>query len=219
MDAARLLIRTSCQKAVDEFIDVKINGEIFHLRVLEDSYGPMRIVITQPKGTDGRGNVSDCSEEETEERRLLAEEPVSERESEGEGENLIAFNHIVNNNYEQLIIEDQAANSNFDLEGSKVNSKASNNDVNEDFLKVNGGGSVEIRGVFKKDRWVEFGGKGLGQEVGVGGPELCTNSDQSVIGGGGRRETKSNIVGLLNKPNTNSEGSSGGKGGLKGGCL
>jgi hypothetical protein len=219
MDAARLLIRTSYQKLVDEFIDVKINGEIFHLRVLEDSYGPMRIVISQPKNPDGRDNASVCSEDESEERRLSVEEPESERESEGEGENLLAFNHIVNNNNEHLIIVDQVANSNFELEGSKANSMASINVLNVDSLEVKGGGSVEIGGVIKKGRWVEFGGKGLGQEVGVGGPELYTNSDLSVKGGGGRRETKSDIVGLLNKPNTNSEGSSGGKGGLKGGVY
>jgi hypothetical protein len=36
MDVARLMIRTSCQQVVDEFIDVKVNDEIFHLRVLEE---------------------------------------------------------------------------------------------------------------------------------------------------------------------------------------
>jgi hypothetical protein len=29
MDVARLLIRTSCQKAVDKFVNVQVNGEIF----------------------------------------------------------------------------------------------------------------------------------------------------------------------------------------------
>jgi hypothetical protein len=79
MDVARLLIRTSCQQPVDEFIYVKVNGEIFHLRILEDSYGPMRIMIPQDKGTDGRDKGSNCSEEEEgeeEERRLLEVEEV-----------------------------------------------------------------------------------------------------------------------------------------------
>ncbi|PNX76543.1 hypothetical protein L195_g032496, partial [Trifolium pratense] len=39
LDVAHLMIRTSCQQVVDEFIDVKVNGDLFHLRVLEDSYG------------------------------------------------------------------------------------------------------------------------------------------------------------------------------------
>ncbi|MCH79650.1 DUF4283 domain protein [Trifolium medium] len=53
IDVARILIYTSCQKVVDEFIDVKINCEIFHLRVLEDSYGPMRLMVSQPQVQDG----------------------------------------------------------------------------------------------------------------------------------------------------------------------
>jgi hypothetical protein len=223
MDAARLLIRTSCQKPVDEFIDVNINGELFHLRVLEDSYGPMRIMIPQSKGTDGRGNVSVCSEaedEDEEERRLSEEEPESERESEGEGENLIALNPLVIANDEPLLIANHGDISNSVVEGSKEYSNEVTNVVNEDFLKVNGGGTVVLEGVSKKDRWVEFGGKDLGQEVGVGGPGLCTNSYQLVKGGGNRRETKSEDVGLLNKPNLSYEVSSGGKGGLKGGgCI
>ncbi|MCH92049.1 hypothetical protein A2U01_0012981, partial [Trifolium medium] len=49
----RLMIRTSCQLVVDEFIGVKINGEVFHLRVIEDSYGPMRIMTSQNQGQQG----------------------------------------------------------------------------------------------------------------------------------------------------------------------
>ncbi|PNX64496.1 hypothetical protein L195_g062144, partial [Trifolium pratense] len=66
MDVARLMIRTSCQQVIDEFIDVKVNGIIFHLRVLEDSYGPMRILIPQNQGLGGR-DLEDASEEEEEE--------------------------------------------------------------------------------------------------------------------------------------------------------
>jgi hypothetical protein len=68
MDVARLMIRTSCQQVVDEFIDVKINGKIYHLRVLEDSYGLMRIMIPQNKNLDGRDieEESDGDEEEVE---------------------------------------------------------------------------------------------------------------------------------------------------------
>jgi hypothetical protein len=53
---------------VDEFIDVKINGKIYHLRVLEDSYGLMRIMIPQNKNLVGRDieEESDGDEEEVE---------------------------------------------------------------------------------------------------------------------------------------------------------
>jgi hypothetical protein len=229
MDAARLLIRTSCQKPVDEFIDVNINDEIFHLRVIEDSHGPMRIVISQPKGKDGRGFDSDCSDEEEEERRLVEEEPEpeSERESEGEGENLLALNPVVKNFNEPLLSVEQDANSNFELEGSKANSFTpnnansinTNNVVIEEFVNVSGGGSLEIREAVRKDRWVEVGCKDLGQEGGVVGPTLYTNLHQSVKGGGDRRKTKSDLVGCSTKPNLNLEGSSGSTGVLRRGVY
>jgi hypothetical protein len=47
MDVARLMNRTSCQQIIDEFVDVKVNDVVYHLRVMEDSYGPMRIMIPQ----------------------------------------------------------------------------------------------------------------------------------------------------------------------------
>ncbi|GAU46956.1 hypothetical protein TSUD_403050 [Trifolium subterraneum] len=49
MDVARLMIRMSCQQIIDEFVDVNINDVVYHLRVLEDSYGSMRIMIPQKK--------------------------------------------------------------------------------------------------------------------------------------------------------------------------
>ncbi|GAU42969.1 hypothetical protein TSUD_188420 [Trifolium subterraneum] len=67
MDVARLMIRTSCHHVVDEFCDVKVNGKIFHLRVLEDSYGPMRILIPHTNGHDGRDGGEPEEEEEEEE--------------------------------------------------------------------------------------------------------------------------------------------------------
>jgi hypothetical protein len=106
MDVARILIRTSCQQVVDEFFDVKINGDIFHLRIIEDSYGPMRIVIPQAQAQDDRAVCGDSSEEDDEEpeRRLLMEEEELERESEGEGENLLALNSIVNANNSLIMV-------------------------------------------------------------------------------------------------------------------
>ncbi|PNX63169.1 hypothetical protein L195_g061494, partial [Trifolium pratense] len=89
MDVARILIRSSCQIVVDEFIDVKVNGEIFHLRVLEDSYGPMKILVPQqhePELID-----SDDESEEEEERGLMVAEEEEERELEGDENTLLAL--------------------------------------------------------------------------------------------------------------------------------
>ncbi|MCI48242.1 hypothetical protein A2U01_0069485, partial [Trifolium medium] len=83
MDVARLMIRTSCQQVVDEFIDVMVNGETYHLCVLEDSYGPMRILIPQDHGPKERGSDDESEEEEEEERRLTEVEEELERESVG----------------------------------------------------------------------------------------------------------------------------------------
>ncbi|MCH95181.1 DUF4283 domain protein, partial [Trifolium medium] len=153
MDVARILIRTSCQKVVDEFIDVKINAEIFHLRVVEDSYGPMRLMIPQPQGQNGRVVSEDEDEEEEEERRLLAAEEEWERESEGEGENLMALNFFVNAINSPPIVSNQ----------------------------VVGGMCLDV-GVSMVDRMCVNGSKGLGQEEGAGGPSLSIIPHKSVMG-------------------------------------
>ncbi|MCH82641.1 hypothetical protein A2U01_0003452, partial [Trifolium medium] len=88
MDVARLMIRTSCQIVVDEFIDVKVNGEIFHLRVLEDSYGPMKILIPQQNDIEERESEGESEEKEEEEeeeeevRGLMVVDEEVERELE-----------------------------------------------------------------------------------------------------------------------------------------
>jgi hypothetical protein len=80
---------------VDEFIDVKINDKNFHLRNLEDSYGPMRIMIPQNKNNNGRDNEVESDEEDEEDdeeeedeeqdRLIMAEiEQGQERECAGE---------------------------------------------------------------------------------------------------------------------------------------
>jgi hypothetical protein len=102
MDVARIMIRTSCQIVVDEFLDVKINDEVFQFRILEDSYGPMRIPLPQNQSLAEKVNTDDEdeeeeeeeeeAEEEEEERRLLMGEEDQERESVGEGEYSNAFN-------------------------------------------------------------------------------------------------------------------------------
>jgi hypothetical protein len=97
MDVARLMIRTSCQRVVDEFVDVKVNGKIFHLRVLEDSYGPMRIMIPQKKNLNGRDNEGESEDEEDEEDEdhLLGEEEVEVmQQKEGAKDNGIALNLV-----------------------------------------------------------------------------------------------------------------------------
>ncbi|GAU51106.1 hypothetical protein TSUD_141480 [Trifolium subterraneum] len=74
MDVARIMIRTSCHQVVDEFIDVRVNDLFFHLRVLEDSYGPMRILMAHNKGPDGRDDeIAEEEEEEGEHDRLVEE--------------------------------------------------------------------------------------------------------------------------------------------------
>jgi hypothetical protein len=126
MDVARILIRTSCHKVVDEYLDVKINGEIFHLRILEDSYGPMRIMVPQPQIQDGR-TLGDVESEEAEtmegdERRPPEEEMESERESEGEGENLVALNSVDAANKFPIMLSNVLHNLNNETEVFEENS-------------------------------------------------------------------------------------------------
>jgi hypothetical protein len=101
MDVARLLIRTSCQQHVDEFVDVRVNGEIFRLRVLEDSNGPMRIILPQPNVVHDRDGCSEEEEEEEDEEEVeglgqLMMEDVAERESERDQHNPLALTSPVN---------------------------------------------------------------------------------------------------------------------------
>ncbi|GAU42391.1 hypothetical protein TSUD_296890 [Trifolium subterraneum] len=97
MDVARLMIRTSCQKITDEFVDVKVNGDIYHLCVLEDSYGPMRIMIPQKNGNEGRDSSVESEEDEEEEvRRMWTEGDIEEREFEEDGAG--GPQHTSNNN-------------------------------------------------------------------------------------------------------------------------
>jgi hypothetical protein len=78
MDVARLMIRTSSQRVVDDFIDVKVNGKIFHLRVIEDSYGPMRIMLPHKENLNGRDIEveSEDEDEEEDDEHLLGEEEI-----------------------------------------------------------------------------------------------------------------------------------------------
>lgn len=48
MDIVRIMVRTHMASLVNESIDVKINGIM--LKIIEDSYGPLRIVLNQKGG-------------------------------------------------------------------------------------------------------------------------------------------------------------------------
>jgi hypothetical protein len=189
MDVARLLIRTSSQKAIDEFIDVQINGEFFHLRVLEDSYGPMRVMVTQDKGHDGRASSSSSSEADDEEdmvRLAEAAEEVSERESEGEGENLLALNVEVIANNSHLSPVDHGNELIFEKERMQENSNYSCNDdiLNEEKLKFRGRvSSLDGGGINKEVLFNETNDKLLGQEVARGGPEILISKHKTIEGG------------------------------------
>ncbi|GAU49604.1 hypothetical protein TSUD_407690 [Trifolium subterraneum] len=45
MDVARIMIRTVELKVIDECVEMDINNETFQLRIIEDSYGPMRLMV------------------------------------------------------------------------------------------------------------------------------------------------------------------------------
>ncbi|GAU23839.1 hypothetical protein TSUD_380010 [Trifolium subterraneum] len=186
MDVARLLIRTSCHKPVDEFIDVKINGELFHLRVVEDSYGPMRLMVPQTQGQNGRANSDDDDDEEEEGTRWLAVEEEVERDSEGECENLIALNSCVNANNHPLNVFDQVEVTNEHREERVENSNKSFNEdsnFNSKYLNSMEGCTDVVGGGVRKDSLSEIDGEGMGQVDGEGGPTLTINSNQIVIGG------------------------------------
>ncbi|GAU21572.1 hypothetical protein TSUD_35350 [Trifolium subterraneum] len=74
-----------------------VNDEIFHIRVIEDSYGPMRIMVPQTHHREGRDDEGGSTEDEEEELFPAAEE-VMEREDGHEKENLLALIPINNAN-------------------------------------------------------------------------------------------------------------------------
>jgi hypothetical protein len=177
---------------VDEFFDVKINDEIFHLRALEDSYGHMRIMITQSKEQDGRKINSDDSEaDEEEEVRLSTAVEEAGRDSEGEGDNLLALKSIVNANNIALINQDQVEDLHNGREGNKENSNCVLNYVPilyENDLKVEGRGDVDFGGAVKVDGFGVEDAILLGQQEGDGGPAIFMSPQQIVKGGVVRRK-------------------------------
>ncbi|MCH85835.1 hypothetical protein A2U01_0006687, partial [Trifolium medium] len=217
MDVARLLIRTSCQKPVDEFLYVNVNGETFHLRIIEDSNGPMRLMLPQPQGQDGRDNIRDSSDDEEEEevRTLLAAEEDKERESEGEGDNLLALNSVVIANNSPINVLDQVEDLNLEKERR---GEFSNNSIYVD-PNLNAATCDSVRGcadleggVEEEDKLNVMDGNLLGQEEGVVGPTVPIILHQNVIGGVNRRLSNSEPLGRSHKPNSLCFKDSGGKG-------
>ncbi|CAJ2635642.1 unnamed protein product [Trifolium pratense] len=178
MDVARLMIRTSCQEIIDEFIDVKFNGDVYHLRVLEDSYGPMRIMIPQKNGNEGRDSSVESEEDGEEEvRGMWTEGDMEDRESEmGE---LLALKSASNANIVQVNISGPNLGSNNDKAEGKESSKC-----------VDG-----VRS--KEDNRLVDGGILLGHEDGAGGTQHTSNTNLSITGGVVRNETQSAEVSCL----------------------
>ncbi|MCH85843.1 hypothetical protein A2U01_0006695, partial [Trifolium medium] len=215
MDVARLLIRTSCQRVVDEFFDVKVNGEIFHLRVIEDSYGPMRIMLPNSKGTNGRDNEKVFSEEEEEDeaeeeergRWVVEEEP--ERESVGEEANLLALTPYVNTSNNSNYVSETVLAANNDLEDMEENS-------NLNFT----GGMVNKDGVADEvDGMKDLDGNLLGLEVGEVGPANSSNIHHTVMRGVTSRLVQSEDLGRVGEPINLIDRARGGKGEQKGGVY
>ncbi|CAI8618039.1 unnamed protein product [Vicia faba] len=50
MDIARILIRTLHDKVLDDFMKVKIDESVYTIRLVEDSYGPLRINLVKKWG-------------------------------------------------------------------------------------------------------------------------------------------------------------------------
>lgn len=46
MDVARILVRTKRILVLNEAFNVKINGDVFRLKVIEDSHGPLRVFMS-----------------------------------------------------------------------------------------------------------------------------------------------------------------------------
>ncbi|CAJ2637223.1 unnamed protein product [Trifolium pratense] len=238
MDVARILIRTSCQKPVDEFFDVKVNGEIFHMRLIEDSNGPMRLNLPQPQGKDGRDSVrvltedeEDETEEEEEEeedvRRMLTVADEFERESKGGGENLLALYYTVNANNTTLMEVDHVIVTIFLRETGEENSNHSINlDTNlnsgrviSENLNSKRGYVVLEGGEEMVDSLIVKDGKLMGREEGVGEPTFSVLPKQNVMRVTGRRGSTSVDLGQLHNSNNQLGCVSGDAGELRGGVY
>ncbi|PNX55343.1 hypothetical protein L195_g048970 [Trifolium pratense] len=99
MDVAKILIRTPSLKSVDHFLTGKVNEELFQVRIIEDSYGQMRIVIPSKGTKERRDAISSCSKDEDDVFRAMEEEVVEEERDGTEGRRyLSALTNFVNVN-------------------------------------------------------------------------------------------------------------------------
>jgi hypothetical protein len=149
----------------------------------------MRVMVTQDKGHDGRASSRSSSEADDEEdmvRLAEAAEEVSERESEGEGENLLALNVEVIANNSHLSPVDHGNELIFEKERMQENSNYSCNDdiLIEENLKFRGRvSSLDGGGINKEVLFNETNDKLLGQEVARGGPEILISKHKTIEGG------------------------------------
>ncbi|MCH96251.1 hypothetical protein A2U01_0017235 [Trifolium medium] len=134
MDVARLLVRTKGYNVVNETVEATIDGETFLLRIVEDSFGPMRIAIPSFTNKDGRDEETGSSDEEEEFGHPEMADHVGEdldsdneeRECEGEGRHSLALIAVVNSNEEGFekgvtdlaIIQESENNSDFSAYGN-----------------------------------------------------------------------------------------------------
>jgi hypothetical protein len=206
MDVARISIRTSCHQPVDEFFDILVNGETFRLRILEDSYGPMRIILPNNNVTNGRDGVDNAGDEEEEDEeeeeeveeigRILEEDTVV-RESEGDQRNLLALTPHINalNNQDNLSI----AVSNGINERENVMENVSNEVIADTFSNFNNsnerGVDSKEGGVCAEDNNLIKGGFELGQGEVVGGSQKSISDQNTVLEKVDRRLTQSDVVG------------------------
>jgi hypothetical protein len=192
MDVARLMIRTSRQCVVDEFVDVKVNGNFFRLRVLEDSYGPMRIMIPQNSGPEGRdGDESEEEREDEEFMRLMVEEEVADRYSEMGEENHLAITTVKNANVDNNVPDfERNVTLKKGVHQPKEIVLSGNVNIHPGGMGRNKGGNQEENRMLEDEFLVGQGG-------GIGGSQNSLNTDCSLAGGVVRNLTMYDVAGQL----------------------
>ncbi|MCH86156.1 hypothetical protein A2U01_0007010, partial [Trifolium medium] len=165
MDVAQIMIRTVEQKVIDELVEVDINNEIFQLRIIEDSYGPMRIMVAQEKRCDGRDAESNQSDEEEDENSIPVEEEDDLSINAGD-KNLLALTNFVNDNNGR---REDLGNGDMRINGEELNLETTYN--------LNGGENSNNREVFNIKDTVEViqVENSRGVESGRMGPDLISS--------------------------------------------
>lgn len=73
MDISIFLVRTACMNVLNEFFNVNIDGVSFRIKLTEDTYDPLRLVVN-PKSLKVRG--ADSSSSSDEEGRIFGEDSL-----------------------------------------------------------------------------------------------------------------------------------------------